>query len=65
MKEEHTDLMIAQATQGGMPGSSVNFGGAAGAKDATRNLDAEMRKRRLAKNALLAVSLISKKRKSF
>lgn len=53
MKEETNDLLMAQATSGLKGGMSR-----AAAKDSknARDIDAEMRKRRLAKNALLAVS---------
>lgn len=52
MREDQNDLMMAQA-RSGLTGS-VNRANAKDAKNA-RDLDAEMRKRRLAKNALLAV----------
>ncbi len=52
MRDEHSDLMLAQARSGLLGG--VNMAKAKDAKN-NRDLDAEMRKRRLAKNALLAV----------
>lgn len=52
MKEETNDLMLEQARSGLI--GSTNRAAAKDGKNA-RNLDAEMRKRRLAKNALLAV----------
>lgn len=53
MWEDQNDLMMAQARSGLTRG--VNRANARDANN-TRDLDAEMRKRRLAKNALLAVS---------
>lgn len=52
MREDQSDLMLAQARSDLAGG--VNRAKGRDAKN-TRDLDAEMRKRRLAKNALLAV----------
>lgn len=52
MREEHSDLLMAHARSGMVVG--INRAADREGKNA-RNLDAEMRKRRLAKNALLAV----------
>ena len=52
MREDQNDLMLAQARSGLTGG--LRLANARDAKNA-RDLDAEMRKRRLARNALLAV----------
>lgn len=52
MKEETNDLLLAQARHGLTGGAKAMA--AKGVQNA-RDLDAEMRRRRLAKNALLAV----------
>lgn len=51
MREDQHDLMMAQERSG--LGGVLNRAGRSGKNG--RDLDAEMRKRRLAKNALLAV----------
>lgn len=54
MKEDTDEMMMAQARGGVLGGVNFTAGGPTKHK---RDLDAEMRKRRLARNALLAVSL--------
>lgn len=57
MKEETNEIMMAQARSGLI--GSTNRAAAKDGKNA-RDLDAEMRKRRLAKNALLAVKCLQR-----
>lgn len=52
MREDHSEMMVAQA-RGGLTGG-INRANARDSKN-TRDREAEMRRRRLAKNALLAV----------
>ena len=52
MREDQSELMLAQA-RSGITGGANRAKGRDGKNN--RDLDAEMRKRRLAKNALLAV----------